>query len=364
MPGGPPELAPIVASVEPPPAAVAAAATPAKPPGIGETISGALDLAASSNGAIRRASLYVGLMSVALIGPATVLFLAIGRSLGSFDDALLFVLGLDNTLGSDRLPVLSWLRLSAIAGIAGAFLVAFEGQLMALGILGGAATGRAIGVRESLRLSRRVFWTAVGAAFLVGVVERVVTTITQTIVTDATNSPGLAASLVIVAAAIATMPFGFYLSGVILGEVGAWEAIKRSTWIARARWRLAILVASIGVVFSFIELFALGAGLDLVGRAAEALGLGLDKSPPIALLTGVVVLACVAAVGSLIVTIAALVAAPQVFVFLRMTHYSAGLDRALPAPGEAGRGPRLVTKPMLALIVVAVVAAVLGVLTL
>ena len=339
-------------------------AKPAGPPGIGETITGALDLAASSNGAIRRTSLYVGLLSVALIGPAIVLFLAIGRSLGSFEDALLFVFGLDNTIGSDRLPVLSWLRLSGIVGIVGLFLIAFEGQLIAISILGGAATGRPIGVREGLRLSRRVFWVAVGAAFLVGILERVATTVTQTIATDATNSPGLAASLVIVAAAIVTMPFGYYLSGIILGEVGAWEAIKRSTWIARARWRLAILVASIGVVLSFIELFALSAGLDLVGRAAEALGLGLDKSLPIALLTGVVVLACVAAVGSLIVTIAALVAAPQVFVFLRMTNYSAGLDRARPSATHGGTSPRLVTKPMLALIVVGVVAALIGLLTL
>lgn len=356
-PPAPPPAEPLPA--EPPPVA-----RPAAAPGIGETITGALDLAASSNGAIRRTSLYIGLLSVALIGPAIVLFLAIGRSLGSFEDGLLFVFGLDNAIGSDRLPVLSWLRLSAVTGIVGLFLIAFEGQLMAVSILGGAATGRPIDLRQALRLSRRVYWVAVGAAFLVGILERITTTLTQTIATDATNSPGLAASLVIIAAAIVTMPFGYYLSGVILGQVGAWESIKRSTWIARARWRLAVLVASIGVVLSFIELFALGAGLDLVGRAAAALGLGLDKSLPIALLTGVVVLACVAAVGSLIVTIAALVAAPQVFVFLRLTTYSAGLDRAQPSPTEAGTGPRLVTRPMLALMVVGAVSALIGLLTL
>jgi hypothetical protein len=363
-PAASPAIAPLDIPVAAPAEVPPPAAAPARPPGIGETISGALDLAASSNGAIRRTSLYVGLLSVALIGPAIVLFLAIGHSLGSFEDALLFVFGLDNTIGSDRLPVLSWLRLSAVTGIIGLFLIAFEGQLMAVSILGGTATGRSIDLRQALRLSRRVYWVAFGAAFLVGILERVATTITQTIATDATSSPGLAASLVIIAAAIVTMPFGFYLSGVILGAVGAWEAIKRSTWIARARWRLAILVASIGVVLSFIELFALSAGLDLVGRAAEALGLGLDKSLPIAVLTGIVVLACVAAVGSLIVTIAALVAAPQVFVFLRMTTYSAGLDRAQPPASESGTGPRLVTRPMLAMIIVGAVSALVGLLSL
>jgi len=344
--------------------AVAPVASVARAPGIGETISGALDLAVASNRSIRGASVYIGLLSVALIGPAVVLFLAIGRSLGSFEDAVLFVLGLDSTIGSDRLPVLPWLRLSAVTGIAGLFLIVLEGQIMAVSILGGAATDRPIDLRAALRLSRRVFWIVFGAAFLVGIIERITTTVTQTVATEATGSPGLAATLVIVAAAIVTMPFGYYQAGVILGEVGAIEAIRRSIWIARARWRLAILVASIGVVLSFIELFALGAGLDLVGRAAAALGLGLDKSLPVAILTGLVVLACVMAVGSLIVTIAALVAAPQVFVFLRMTGYSGGLDRSRPTAIEDTNGPTLVTKPMLALMVVGALAALVGLLSL
>ena len=168
----------------------------------------------------------------------------------------------------------------------------------------------------------------------------------------------------ILAAALVVMPFAFHQSGIILGGVGAIEALRRSTRIARARWRLALLVALAGAVVSFIEVFALGAGLDLVVRIASAAGLGLDGSVPTALVTVALVLVCVVAIGSLLVTIAALIAAPQVFVFLRMTGYSAGLDRARVVTDGSERPPRMVTRPMLALIVFGVVAGIAGVLSL
>jgi hypothetical protein len=117
--------------------------------------------------------------------------------------------------------------------------------------------------------------------------------------------------------------------------------------------------------------FALGAGLDLVIRFADAVGLGIDGSVPEAAVTAVLILACVVAIGSLIVTIAALVAAPQVFVFLKMTGYSAGLDRAMgPPPATittapaALKPPRLVTLPMIGLIALGALCAVVGLTTL
>jgi hypothetical protein len=67
------------------------------------------------------------------------------------------------------------------------------------------------------------------------------------------------------------------------------------------------------------------------------------------------------AVGSLLVTVAALIVALQVFVFLRMTGYSAGLDRALGGGFDDDlRAPRLVTWPMAILIGVGALFAVLG----
>jgi hypothetical protein len=188
-----------------------------------------------------------------------------------------------------------------------------------------------------------------------------VTYLTAAIVGRSTGDSEAATIVEVAAAGLATMPFGFYQAGVILGGVGAIEALRRSIRIARARWRLALVVALAGIVLSYIEVFALGAGLDLVLRFAEAAGLSIDGTVPVATLTVILILACVVAVGSLIVTIAALVAAPQVFVFLKMTEYSAGLDRAMGQVGDvAQRPPRLITLPMLGVIGVGILCAFVG----
>lgn len=339
-------------------------AAPRAIPGVGETISGAFDLALTSSRTIRRASLYIGLLTVALAGPAIVVFLAIVRELGGPEETLAVMSGQQEFATSWVTRSVSWLGLSAGLAFLGVIAVAFEAQILAMAIVGGAATSRPIGVRAALRLSRRVFWLVLVAAVLVAILERVVTTATEAVMVRATDSQGLATTAMIVAGALVTMPFGYYQAGIVLGEVGPGEALKRSTWITRARWRLAILVASAGVVLSIVEIFALGAGLDLVARLVDAAGLGLDGSAATALVTVAVVLACVVAVGSLVVTIAALVVAPQVFVFLRITGYSVGLDRARPAAEVSGRPTRLVTRPMLALIGLTSLAALAGLLTL
>ena len=85
---------------------------------------------------------------------------------------------------------------------------------------------------------------------------------------------------------------------------------------------------------------------------------------PVAIVTGILVLACVVAIGSLLVTIAALVAAPQVYVFLKLTGYSAGPGPCPPArPTGRERPPRLITRPMLVLIGLGALAGLAGVLS-
>lgn len=345
------------------PAAAIAAASPvsaaARPPRVGETVGGSFDLALAASARVRRASIYIGILTLALAGPAAILFLALIRDVGSDDLARLFT-G-EMTLRSSDPTATSLLGLAIVLGGIGVTLAFIEGQIMATAIVGGAATGRRIGLRRSLRLSRRVFWSVCIGGFLVGIVDRVVSVATMTVVGRSTGDSELATIVTVAAAGLATLPFGFYQAGIILGGVGAWESVRRSVRIARARWRLALLVALAGIVLGYIELFALGAGLDLVFRVAGAAGLGIDKSVPIATLTVVLILFCIVAVGSLIVTIAALVAAPQVFVFVKMTGYSAGLDRAMEAAGDAPPSrPRLITWPMLAVIVLGIVTALVG----
>jgi hypothetical protein len=110
--------------------------------------------------------------------------------------------------------------------------------------------------------------------------------------------------------------------------------------------------------------FALGAGLDIVLRVADTAGLTLTGPLPVAISTGLVILVVVIAIASLLVTIAALVAAPQIYAFLKLTGYSAGLDRALPAADPSGRPLRLITRPMLAVIVLGGLAGLAGLVSL
>jgi hypothetical protein len=354
--------------VPPPDGPMALSPQPAAPttrvPGVSESIGAALDLALAASRPVRRISLYIGILSLALVGPAVVLFLAFVRQEGGLEDALLFVFGTQDFPGESETGALSMLRITGFFGLVGLIAISFEGQIMATTVIGGAATGRSIGIRSALRLSRLVFWPFIGAALLVGILEQIVTTFSTNLAYRLTNSFEGSSVAAILVAGLAMMPFAFYQSGIILGAVGPIEALRRSTRIARARWRLALLVALAGTAVGFIETLALGAGLDLVVRVAGAAGLGFDGSALTAIVTGFMVLAGIVAIGSLLVTVAALVAAPQVYVFLRMTGYSAGLDRAQPPPaGVVGR-TRLVTRPMLALIILGVLAGLAGVLTL
>jgi hypothetical protein len=337
---------------------------PARPPGVSETIGGALDLALSGSARIRMASLYIGFVTLLLAGPAIVLFLGLIRSEG-FDDTILFVLGEAPRAFFDQPEdAISMLRFATFFALVGVALITLEGQILAATIIGGVATGRPIGIRGALRVSRRVFWSIAVAAFLVGFLENVVSNITVAVAFAMTSAPDASTVIGIVVAGLVIMPFAYHQSGVILGGVGAIEALRRSTRLARARWRLAFLVALAGTVLSFIEIFALGAGLDIVFRVADASGLTLDGPLPVAIATVLVILVVVIAIGSLLVTIAALVAAPQVYAFLKLTGYSSGLDRSLPAADPTGRPLRLITRPMLAVIVLGGLAGLAGILSL
>jgi hypothetical protein len=143
---------------------------------------------------------------------------------------------------------------------------------------------------------------------------------------------------------------------------------------------------------SVIQTFALGAGGDALLRVSEFLHLGFESGPILTLLSVVLILAGVVAIGSLTFTISAIAVAPQVVAFLGLTHHDAGLDLARqpvapvsvvapvvppeapvvpPVAPEAPvsawntsppvAGTRLVTLPMLALAAIAALVAVAGI---
>jgi hypothetical protein len=347
--------------MEPRPDGEAAARSAA--PSVGEAVSATFELLVASSRQIRGTSLYVGLVALALLGPATALALALIRTEGSLDAALL-VFVRQRAFDPNYEPGLANVfSLTVFTAGFGGFALLFDMQILAMAILGGVAIGRRIGLRDGLRLARQVFWPVVAAAILVGIAREAIDRVIAAVAAPTTQA-GLDAMVVgqLLGETIVLAPFAYYLAGIVLGGVGPVETLKRSVGIARTRWRLALLVAATGTVVSIVQAFALGAGLDLAVRVASALGLRLDGGAATAAVTSLVVLAGLVAVGSLVATVTAMVVAPQVVVFLRMTGYSAGLARSWPAP--AGLGPadrtRLVTRPMVALIAVGGVAALLG----
>jgi hypothetical protein len=350
-------------SVEP---AITVPAAPVleRPPGIRDAIGRSLDLALAASPRIRRASLYFGLLGLALAGPAVILLLGLARRVGSLEEAIRLAgyggFGYEEVVGPGMLAML---RLSGFCAVVGLLALEIEAQIVVTAILGGVATGRRIGLRDALRLSRVVFWQILGAAILVGILRVAVDAATSAFLHPTSFASFQSAQIwQLIVETAATAPFAFFTAGIVIGGAGVMESLRRSTRIARARWRLALLVASTGAVGAFIQAFALGAGLDMFARVGTAAGLGLDGPAPVAMVTVLVVLVALVAIGSLVVTIAALIVAPQVLVFLGMTGYSTGLDRAITATGgyRWSPTPRLVTLPMVVLIGLSVLAAAVG----
>jgi len=342
-----------VPAPQPPPAKAA-------PPRIGESIGGAFDLAVGASRQVRSASIYCGLLILTLAGPPLVLVLSLIRREGGIDTFGL-IDGSQLGFGQFDQTGLTMLRLGLFCAIVGAFAVFLEGQIVVTAMLGAVAAGRRIGVHDALQLSRDVFWPVLGASILVGILGRVIDWIVEALLRPTTVSAIQGVAVVqFVVTAIVTAPFSFWLAGIVIGGVGPVETLKRSVRIAVARWRLAILVAAAGSVLSIIELFGFLAGADLIVRLFGVLGLDIGGTPMNAIVTSLVLLAGLVATSSLLITIAALVAAPQVYVFVRMTGYTAGLNRARrdPRPGEPRT--RLITRPMLGLIAFAVIVSLAG----
>jgi hypothetical protein len=233
-----------------------------------------------------------------------------------------------------------------------------ESQALAAALLGGVAVGRPLSMREALRRSRQVFWRVVGYAMLTAVPIGIITGLLSGILTAANgDAPETISFVTTVVGAILGLPFVYGVCGIVLGDVGAVEAIRRSIRLARARWPLAIALTIFTTVAWYVAALAYLGAVGLVVTVAGPLGVGFDNGPVALLALVGVALALSAAFGSLLMTVTAIVVAPQVVAFLGLTHYAAGLDRARDST-VLGPPVRLVTLPLAVGIACAVVAAI------
>ena len=194
---------------------------------------------------------------------------------------------------------------------------------------------RPVSTRRALARSRRMFWSAILASFLAGIpvffVQGVVSEFFAPTFGEAVEASVITSTLV---TALIGGPFAYVLAGVVLGDVNPFEALRRSFWVFRARKMAAAIVVVFETITALLVLFGISAGLDIVLRLFGSLGFGPESSVIGLAATTIGVVAVTFAFGTLIFTVTAITVAPQVVMFLGLTHATHGLDRVRPGGPE------------------------------
>jgi hypothetical protein len=306
----------------------------------------AFDLLGRTSDDMRRASFYIGILVLLTIGPAAV---------GSWALEVVAVhhraAGLRTLVGDVGY---AWYGLLIYLALGGLIVAVVESRTLAAGLLGGRMAQHPVTVRQALARSRMVFWRAIVASVIVAIpvaIAQVAVDGAATLIFGPQVDLSVPASLI---AALAGAPFAYLLTGIVLGDVDPIEATRRSFRVFRARKVSAAIVVLFETIALVLVVLGLSAGLDLVLRLFDALGLGVDSGPAgLALITvGLVVF--VFAFGTLLYTAFAISIAPQVVMFVGLTHASMGLDhvrrggRADPDVALPGRRRfRWMTRPVL-----------------
>jgi hypothetical protein len=294
----------------------------------------ALDLLLRAEPRLRAASFYVGFL-LAATAPAVALFGGGALVLG---DALFDPF---TTPGEWS----AWLGLAALVAVPGFFVAAVESRILATAVIAAAIEGRPLAMGGLLALSRRRFWTAARAAFLVGIVVVIGQTVGQTLTAGIADDYGeIAFGASLLGGVVLSTPFVYAFAGVVVGEVGALEGIRRSWRLFRARPRLAVVVTVFSLVTQFVLLFAFSAGTDVAVRVLDVLGIGGDI-PLVAAVAAAIVM--VFGLGTLLFLAEAIAATPAVHAFVALTYYTHGLEAGR-RPEDEARGRRAwLTRPLI-----------------
>jgi hypothetical protein len=326
-------------------------------------VSAGLQLALASSVTIRRASLYIGLLSLGAFGPAAVLLLIGLARLLSDPATAATITGDDPTLiffeQPDLAGPLTLIYAVAIVGVILLVAISIDAVAIAISLLGGSASESPLLLREAVTRARQVFWRLLVSGLLVGLASALVSFIVASPFLRPLDTNQGITFIASMLGTLAVTPFAFAATGIVLGDAGAIETLRRSVRLFRARPRIALVVTLFTLVTSAIQSFALGGGADIAFRVADFFHVGQGGAALI--LPGILVLAFIVAFGSLTFTIAAIVAAPQVSAFLGLTFYSAGLDQARTPANGPPRRARWVSIPMSIVMVGLGVVVVLGI---
>jgi len=287
-----------------------------------------LALVARASRVLRRASLYVGVLFVALAGAGIVAELGIQSWAESF---------VPSTDRAYRTAVEAADRASTllVIGLAGCLAVIIDGGAIGMTLLAGRILGVEVSLADAIRRARQVFWRLVGVITVTAIAEVVLSLVYRALIrAPAVNGPVDLPVVMIepIPSLVVTIPFVLATASVVLADDGVRAAFRRSFGLIRRARRLGVALALFALLSGVIEGFALGSGFDLLLRITGALNLDVASGAAGFVGSALVGLAIVMAVGSLVFTVAALVAAPQVIALIRLGVPLDGLARVVRSP--------------------------------
>ncbi len=321
-------------------------------------VGASFDLLARSSDELRRASFYIGAVAFGTLAP-----LAAGAWWIAIQSVHMTEIETESMLAG---PVALWVNMLVWPAILGLLVITVESRAMAAAILAARIVERPLTLEQALARARMVFWRTIGAGLVAGIPIALTQLAIEAAVDSVAPVPGQASlPISLLVTAVVGGPLAYVTSGVVLGDVEPVEALRRSIRVFRVRKVAAIVVALFETVAALLIVFGVSAGLDLALRVFESLGLGTDSGPAGIVLVTVGVVAASFALGTLIFTVSAIAIAPQVVMFVGLTHATMGLDHVRlggthdPLAARPGRPRfRIFTRSMLVGVVVAWIGVV------
>jgi hypothetical protein len=188
---------------------------------------------------------------------------------------------------------------------------------------------------DALARARQVFWRLLGATILLAIVQLVASAIYRLAIgaRPAPSPAGIPAFTIDpVPAVLVAIPFVLTTGAIVICDDGVLTAFRRSArLIARAR-RLGVALALFALLSGFVEGLALASGFDILLRITGVLHLDVSAGTVSYLASALIGLAILMAIGSLVLTVAAVIAAPQVIALVRLGVPLTGLRRVVDVP--------------------------------
>lgn len=319
----------------------------------GRLIPEALDLLARSSGDIRRGSFYIGLLVATTVAPFVLL---VWRVAVDFEP-----MSVAERIDRLNAGVDVAINVSLIVAAIGLFVAFIESRAVAATLLAARLEGQPLALRDAVVRSRRVFWRIVRATILTTVplalLQRALEGFTSALFRGESEVSVISAGIV---TTILLAPVVYVLTAIVLGDLGAWAAIRRSIRLFRAGNFAALVVALFAWGAQLLTSYGLLAGLDLVLRAADLTSLFAASGGAATAVTAIVLVVLVFAGGTLLFTVAAISHAPQVVMYLALTNAAPGLDAARVAAAQPGSRFSWLTRAYYILVTLAVVVMILG----